>query len=125
MQLFKIGDDYDLTTRITVPSYKVNDLGEHKDYTDANYVTHRKIVREQKLKGDFTVKFFTEQEYDDFLQAMEDNKLEDGSVICKVYAMNKRSVRAAYMFIDIEPEDTLPYFGAKQYDGFKVTVTER
>ena len=109
MQLFKIGDEYDLTTRITVPSYKVNDLGEYKDYKDANYTVHRKIVRENKLKGDFTVKFYTVEEYEEFLQAMEDHKLDDGSVVCKVYANNKRAVRAAYMFIDIEPDNTLPY----------------
>ena len=125
MQLFKIGANYDLTNRITVPSYKVNDNPEYQEFKDANFTLHRRVVREQKLSGDFTVKFYSLGEYSNFLSAINENKLMDGSVYCIAYANNKLATRAAYLYLDFEPVNNLPLFEKEDYEGFTIKVTER
>ena len=124
MRLFKMGD-YDLTERITLPSYKVNGINQYEEWKDADYTLHREITRNQ-IKGTFTVKFYSVDEYEEFLEALADATQEDGSVEAEVYMHNLRQVRSTYVFLEFDPKNTLPNINmGKDYDGFDITVTER
>lgn len=124
MRLFKMGD-YDLTERITLPSYKVNGINQYEEWKDADYTLHREITRNQ-IKGTFTVKFYSVDEYEEFLEALADATQEDGSVEAEVYMHNLRQVRDTYVFLEFDPKNTLPNINmGKDYDGFDITVTER
>lgn len=126
-QLFKMGA-YDLTEHIVVPTYKVNDLPEYEEWKDANYTIHREIVR-TKIQGSFTVKFSSLSEYEEFLQAVENNTVDDGSTSATVYSHNKVHddqgiVRTTYVFMDFDPVDALPVQGSDD-SSFEITITER
>ena len=124
MRLFKMGD-YDLTERITLPSYKVNGINQYEEWKDADYTLHREITRNQ-IKGTFTVKFYSVDEYEEFLEALADATQEDGSVEAEVYMHNLRQVRSTYVFLEFDPKNTLPNINmGKDYDGFDITITER
>lgn len=126
MELFKMGE-YDLTPHIVVPTYKVNNLPKYEDWVDANYVTHREVVR-HCLSGSFTVKFWSIDEYDEFLEAVDATAMIDNSHHVTAYAANEDSaqtMKSAYVFIDFDPEQVLPVIGTEDDDGFEVTITER
>lgn len=126
-RLFKMGA-YDLTEHIVVPTYKVNEQPEYEEWKDANYTVHREIVR-TKVQGDFTVNFSSVSEYEEFLQAVEDNTVEDGSTHATVYLHNKAHddqgiTKTCYVFIDFDPADTFPVLGTED-SGFDITISER
>ena len=116
---------YDYTSNITVPSFTINKKPEYVEYEDCNYVTHREIARAAKISGSFTLYFQTYADIQAFFLNVENNTLSDGSVHCKIWVMNLMTVKDAYLYLEYAPANTLPYFGAKDYDGFQVTVTER
>lgn len=126
-RLFKMGV-YDLTEHIVVPTYKVNEQPEYEEWKDANYTVHREIVR-TKVKGSFSVVFSSLSEYEEFLQAVEDHTIEDGSTQVTVYLHNKAHddqgiTKQAYLFIDFDPQDALPIMGSEDSE-FEITVSER
>ena len=121
--LFKIGNN-DYTNRITVPSYNVNDKPIYTSWTDSNWLEHRDIHR-WRAEGRFTLKFFSQSEFTSFMSDVETNRQTDGTVVVTLYLNNKNTTASRNVFLDFEADNTLPYIGLKEYDGFEVTVTER
>lgn len=117
----------DFTRFITVPSYKVNEFDISEDWEDGNKKKHKHIVRTQ-AKGTFTLKFNTADEFNNFFSIVNQYKIRtgdnSGAVLVNVYLQNKDTVKSIYMFIDADPEDTLPLLGTGSYEGFTVTVEE-
>ena len=126
MELFKIGD-YDVTPHIVVPTYKINKLPKYEDWEDANYTIHREVVR-HTVSGTFTVKFYSIEEYEAFIDAVDSTLMNDGSHHIYAYVANDKtnqSLQSAYAFIEFEPEEFLPIIGSDDDDGIEVTITER
>lgn len=135
MQLFSIvtkdeNDEFisiDFTSAITVPSYKVNEFDVSDDWKDGNGVKHKNIVR-TRVEGKFTFKFQSVEDFNNFFTVLNENKIAtgdySGSVLANVYVQNKNVVRTTYVFVDADPEDTLPLIGNADYDGFEVTIEE-
>ncbi len=124
MELFKMGE-YDLTPHIVVPTYKVNNLPKYEDWVDANYVTHREVVR-HCLNGSFTVKFWSIAEYEEFLDAVDSTLMTDGSHHVFAYDgidKTNQTLVSKYLFIEFDPEQVLPVIGTEEDDGFEVTIT--
>ena len=123
MRLFDINGT-DFTTFITAPSYKVNSLDVYEEWTDANKITHRDVVR-TRVSGGFTLKFETKQEYDSFFTIYNTNKAPGGYITATLFINNLGTSLTKNVFLEMEPANTIPFFGAKSYDGFEVTVRER
>lgn len=122
-ELIKIGDT-DLTRFITVPDYKVNKVPVSKTWTDANQVSHKRILR-YRIEGDFKVKFFNVDDFENFIRLIEENTNSDGYVRATVYVNNKLISTEGDFFISYEIEDFIPFIGTKDYDGFDIKIVER
>lgn len=123
MELFKIGDK-DLTNNILVPTYKINSQPSYYEWTDANYTKHRDI-RRRVIQGTFTIKFVKQEDYFDFITLLENNTGTDGSTPVSIYVNNLNKVSDTTVFITIDPENTLPLYGTRKYEGFQVSIEER
>lgn len=125
-QLFFINNT-DFTPFITVPSYKVSEFDESEDWEDGNKRKHTYIVR-TRIKGTFTLKFQTPEQFNNFFSVVETNKIRSGeysgACLTTLFVNNKNAVRSAYIRINADPADTLPLFNGGDYDGFEVTVEE-
>lgn len=123
MELFKIGE-VDLTHYITVPSYKINRQPSYNEWVDANHTKHRDIYR-RTIKGTFTVKFVKHEDYFNFITLIETYTEADGATPVSIYINNLNKVVDTKVFITIDPENTLPLYGVRSYEGFQVTIEER
>lgn len=134
MQLFSISTivngetvNVDFTNNITVPSYKVNDFDIAEEWEDGNKKKHKEIVRSQ-VKGSFTLKFMDAQSFNHFFEVLNANKVltgdNSGAVLMNVFVQNKNIVKSIYAFVTADPANTLPYMGAKNYEGFNVQIEE-
>ena len=125
-QLFSINNT-DFTPFITVPSYKVNELDISEDWTDGNKRKHTYIVRTQ-IKGSFTLKFQTPEQFNEFFSIIETNKIRSGeysgACLTSLFVTNRNTVRSVYIRINADPANTLPLMNSKNYDGFEVQIEE-
>lgn len=119
--LFKIGGR-DYTRNIPVPNYTVNRLPSYYEWTDANRLTHRDVVRYQ-IAGDFKVRFASKAEYLDFIHTIRDG-MTRGYVTCELYVNNEDRTMTADCFIDFAPSNLLPLAG-QTFDALDVTIVER
>ena len=124
MELFMIGDN-DYTQYITVPSYKVNYVPVYNTWTDANYTTHRDILR-YKVSGSFKMLFNTEEELNQFLDDIYNNEDASGGYIpIKVYVNNLSNQQDIDAYVSFTLANDKPYYGIKEHEGFEVKVEER
>lgn len=118
------GNNLDLTNRILVPTYKVSRQPKYESWEDSNWVDRRDIVR-RVAKGTFTLKFDTISEYENFVDAVEQNTKNDGSVNVKLYLNKTHEMVTTDVYIDFEPVNDLPFYGVRDHDGIEVTIQER
>lgn len=113
----------DITQNITVPSYKVNEFSVSSEWNDANEVTHKDVIR-KRVKGSFTVLFDNPTDYTNFLQLIDENTTPGDYVIATVYLNNKNRVVTRNFFINMEPQNEMPFMGRKELDGFDIDIEE-
>ena len=113
----------DITRFITVPSYKVNEFSVSSEWTDANEVTHRDVIR-KRVKGSFSVLFDNEKDYTDFLKLIDENTTPGDYIIATVFVNNKNRTMTKNFFIDMEPQNEIPFMGHRELDGFDVDIEE-
>ena len=123
MQLFQVAG-VDLTQHITVPSYIVNEKDVCKEWEDANYITHRNIIR-TRVEGKFTMRFMEKEKYYNFLELVKNNKTVSGYIPVSLYVNNLHKVVATNVFLEFMPANTVPLFKRGTYNGFEVKVVER
>lgn len=121
--VFKMGGK-DYSKNITVPSYKVNQEPIYREWTDCDYVVHREIAR-KKIKGSFTIFFTTIEEYKQFFNYIKGNTLQDGSILVSSLVNNINEIRDYYAYIECLPVNNLPFYNAREYEGYEVNITER
>lgn len=125
ISLFKIVDGnniVDYTNYITVPSYKVNNKPFYTEWTDGDLNIHRDIQR-YYLEGSFTLYFTDPEEYQAFLSRYK-RVMVDGHIPAYVYSNNDHELKLANIFMDFELENEMPFMGAKEIEGFEVTIRE-
>lgn len=116
-----------LTSRITVPSYEVNNLPVYEEWKDGNRIERRDIIRYQ-ISGSFTLMFFNKNQYLDFISTYnmaKDDERFDGTVEAKVYINNEDRVVRTRVYMDFEISNQLPIIGMEDADGIEVTIKER
>lgn len=124
MRLFSI-NGVDLTNHITVPSYSVNQISSYINWQSASYVNHRYVTR-KVVSGTFTIYFDDPSEYFEFLDLINRNTNTLGYIPgVEVYCNNIKDIVTADIFLDFTPVNDLPFYGAKQHDGYQITIQER
>ena len=116
-----------LTSRITVPSYEVNNLPVYEEWKDGNRIERRDIIRYQ-ISGSFTLMFFNKNQYLDFISTYnmaKDDERFDGTVEANVYINNEDRVVRTRVYMDFEISNQLPIIGMEDADGIEVTIKER
>lgn len=125
--LFKIGNT-DFTSCIVAPTYKVNQVPDYDEWIDANRRKHRNIVR-HTIKGTFTMKFASGQQYQTFLNALNtarsNNSDGDEAFDAELFVMNLNRSFTKTVYLSWDPNDFLPFVNRASYDGFEVTIEER
>jgi hypothetical protein len=96
----------------------------YKEWTDAYGINHRYITRKQ-ISGSFTMWFDDPEELFTFNTRIQEKTTFAGYVTIGVYVNNLNEFKTIDAYIDYELQNDLPYFGAKEHDGFTVTITER
>lgn len=123
LQLFSMGG-VNYSTHILNNSYKVNEVDEFEEWTDANYVKHRYAGR-TKVKGSFEMQFLKKSEYEAFISALSTNRLTGGTYIASLFVNNKNEVASITCFITfeagLEQQSNLQLTTPK----FKVTVEQQ
>lgn len=123
MVLFQIGA-LDITPFIVLNSYQVSSQPDYDTWFDGNR-TERRGVKRKKLKGSFSVKFFSQKDYRDFLNAIETNKTTGDYIYVTVYDNKLRNVKTTNVFMDYEPIDIEPSIGWSFDEETEITITER
>lgn len=123
MVLFQIGA-LDITPFIVLGSYEISSQPDYDTWYDANR-TERRAVKRVKLKGSFSVQFFSAKSYQDFLSAIETNKTTGDYLYATVYDNKTRSVKTTNVYVDYEPINVEPSIGRSFDEKIDITITER
>ena len=67
----------DCTQYVVAPTYDVNNVDTSDDWIDADYVTHRTIVR-TKISGKFNIRFKDVSDYNNFIHLLYLNRQRNG-----------------------------------------------
>lgn len=119
--LFSI-NGIDFTRHITAPSYEVNEESVCNEWTDANKVDHRDVIR-TRVSGSFDVIFDNEPDLNTFINMVNDKDKSD-RVEATVYVNNKMTTVTKKFFIDFKPVNSIPFFGRKEFETTTVEITE-
>ena len=123
LNLFTLGE-VNYSTKIIRNSYKVNQVDEFEEWTDANYIKHRYAGR-TKIKGSFEMQFIKKSEYEAFILQLSTLRQSGGTYIASVFVNNLNEVASINCYISFE--SGLEQTGNLQlyYPKFKVTVEQQ
>lgn len=116
----------DLTRYIPMSKYKVNNIRNYDEWTDANYTIHRQLT-DEKAEGDITLVFRSVTQYANFVSFISTYRdSSTGAIKCSLWVNNEHRLKEnIYVFLDFEPQDDLPLLADNKSDGFTVTIKER
>lgn len=113
----------DFTKNILLPTYSVNKVPIYVTWEDQQFKEHRRLVR-NKITGSFQMYFDTVEEFNQFIQIMDQNKNVEGYINAQLYCVNTASfVTGCEISIDWEPSDIIPIIGVENYDGIDIQIT--
>lgn len=113
------------TKHIVVGTYEVNEEDVYKDWTDGNLCKRREVVR-TRVKGSFEVYFRSMDEYQQFVDAIESNRSEEGCVDCNIMANNTdRYLTNRSLYFTLKPKRSRAITGKDYFPQFEVEVEER
>lgn len=117
---------YDLTRFIPVPNYNINAVEEYKEWTDSNYDTHRRLVS-SKAQGDFTLKFPSLVDYQEFMTFVNANTdPEEGTINVDVFLTYPNITRQGIdVFLTFAPQNDLPLMATGNAAGFSVKLMQQ
>ena len=117
---------FDVTPFIVLNSYEVSIQPVYKEWVDANG-KYRKGVKRTQLKGSFNVKFFNQKDYNDFFNALENNKVQGTDYLtANVYDNKSRALLSSKsVYISYEPANVEPSVGWSFNEEISIEVEER
>lgn len=113
----------DITKYILSSTYDVNEENVIKEWTDANYVTHRNVIR-QKVLGSFDLKFNKEEEYSAFCALIRERCTAEYLLPVTLYVVNKNEERDTQVFFEYQPKLVKNLSSGKSYKEFTFEVEE-
>lgn len=117
---------YDLTRFIPVPNYNVNAVEEYKEWTDSNYDTHKRLLS-CKAQGEFTLKFTSLADYQEFMTFVNTNTdADEGTINADVFLTYPNVTRQGIdVFLTFAPPNELPLMGKGNTSGFSVKLIQQ
>ena len=114
----------DITQYILSESYNINQKNEYNEWTDANRVNHRDIIR-TRISGEFELQFpiGNEQLYTDFVTLLSANTAS-GVLPITVFVNNINETREINAFYEYLPVMVKNVRSNKYYKSFKLSLEE-
>lgn len=113
----------DITKYILSGTYEVNEENILKEWTDANQVVHRNIIR-QKIKGSFQLKFHTEEEYSAFCELVRENRTSEYLLPMTLYIVNADEEKEVNVFYQYDAKLMKNRPKGKTYEKIKFEVEQ-
>lgn len=115
---------FDLKPYALIGGYDLNQVENYKEWVDGRGVTHRDVIRE-RVDGTIKVFFKEMDEYNEFLTALKNGRMQSGAYTCDFTVNNKKEVVHCDCFITFEPVRTQSGDGTDQLTQFEIKVEER
>ena len=117
---------FDATSFIVLNTYGISDQPDYQKWTDGNSHERRGLKR-RRLKGSFSVKFFNQKDYQDFLSAIIKSRAEGFDYITvNIYDNKSREyIENVNMYFDFEPINVEPSIGWSFDEETEIEATER
>lgn len=117
---------FDATSFIVLNTYGISDQPDYQKWTDGNHHERRGLKR-RRLKGSFSVKFFNQKDYQDFLSAIIKSRAEGFDYITvNIYDNKSREyIENVNMYFDFEPINVEPSIGWSFDEETEIEATER
>ena len=128
--LYTSGDSqelaFDVTPFIVLNTYGISDQPVVDTWTDGNNHERRGLKR-RRLKGDFSVKFFDQKSYQDFLAAIIASRVEGFDYLTvNIYDNKSRTYNSnVNVYFDFEPLNVEPSVGWSFNEEIDINVSER
>lgn len=119
-------ESFDVTPFIVLNTYSISDQSECEKWTDGNGKERRGLIR-RRLKGSFSVKFFNQKDYQDFLSAVIKSR-DDGFDYLTVNAYDNKSrtyQEDIEAYFDFEPINVEPSIGWSFNEEIEIEFYER
>lgn len=119
-------ESFDVTPFIVLNEYSISDQAECEKWTDGNGRERRGLIR-RRLKGSFSVKFFNQKDYQDFLSAVIKSR-DDGFDYLTVNAYDNKSrtyQEDIEAYFDFEPINVEPSIGWSFNEEIEIEFYER
>ena len=117
-------NETDITQYILSESYNVNQKNEYNEWTDANRVNHRDIIR-TRVSGEFELQFKIGDEtpYNNFVTLLKDNTAS-GVLPITVFVNNINERKTINVFYEYLPVMVKNVRSNKTYKSFKLALEE-
>lgn len=114
----------DITQYILSDSYNINQKNEYNEWTDANRVNHRDIIR-TRISGEFELQFKIGDEtpYNNFVTLLKDNTAS-GVLPITVFVNNINESKTINAFYEYLPVLVKNVRSNKTYKSFKLSLEE-
>lgn len=114
----------DITQYVLSESYKINQKNEYNEWTDANRVNHRDIIR-TRVEGAFELQFKIGDEipYNNFVALIKDNTVS-GVLPITVFVNNINETKEINVFYEYLPVMVKNVRSNKYYKSFKLSLEE-
>lgn len=121
--LLRIGNT-DLTDYIDIQSYNVNNTEEYTEWTDANHVKHRDVLR-TRLSGSLKLGFRSTAEVTSFLSVLSSNIQSGNYYAAEVFSNDDNTLHTANIFIDGDAEIKRDLINGRVWHKYDIDITER
>lgn len=114
------------TKNIELGSWKVNQFPVYTEWEDYAKVKHKHKHRD-RISGSFKLFFKDVEEWEAFLNTINENTTKGGYIAAEVFITNKNIFsEPKYFFIEFDPTNDKPYMEANRaHDALDVTIEER
>ena len=116
-------NETDYSGHVIAGSYAVNSEPMTSDWVDANGVTHKQKLRD-KVKGTFDMWFRNIDDYNDFIEDIDDNTATNLTIPLTVEVNNTGESHTGNFFLKHTPTRNIDGAWADYMERFTVTIEE-
>ena len=123
LTLLSIGG-VDLTADIDQQNWDVNRSPVYTDWTDANHVIHRHVMR-YRISGRFKIGFKTVTDVTSFLTLLSNNKQSGEYYSAQVFSNDDNTLHSADIFLDGVADIKRDLDNGRQWHAYTIDLEER
>lgn len=114
----------DLTSYIDKQNYDVNTADVFEEWTDANHIKHRHIIR-TRLSGTISIGFKSSTDVSNFLTLLSNNVQSGGYYNASIFSNDDNTLHSAEIFIDGVSQIRRDAAENRIWQTYELTVEER